>query len=283
MNSDQVYVSFPLANGTSAAICADVSCSWLLDILEQTHNMHKKPSRRLLASIMPLDPLKKHEFFSESKRFQVDLPPDKTPQIFLGEIPETNEIKIKIARITMFLALLPLLKNQELFLFHGGLTVDDNGNGCILCGPSGVGKSTAVKKAGTIWEILSDDLIYISFIDGKCFAQPGPTWSSYLLDKERPVDCDISRIVEVKNTIILSRIGEIGISELKPMQAGLMIANSFIEMTGWMAGLMREKQLSAELRKKAFDAVALMQKSTNCVQLTSALETDLTPYLRSLL
>ena len=95
------------------------------------------------------------------------------------------------------------------------------------------------------------------------------------------MDCDVTRIVEVKNTLILSRIGEVGIRKLSPMQTGLMVSGSFIEMTSWMSGFLRSPGLTAELRKAAFDGIELLTASTACHCLTSELATDLAPFLRS--
>lgn len=278
---DKIYASFPLPDGSSGCICADAACAWVMEILRDTHRMNTAPGDRRLLDISLLTQETEREYFPSSPYIRVDLPADEIPQVSLCTMPSDNEIRVKLARNVMFLALLPLLKKQEIFLFHGGLTVDSNGKGCILCGPSGVGKSTAVAKAGTVWEILGDDLMYLTFRNGKCFAQPGPTWSSYLLEKNRPVDCDVTRIVEVKNTLILSRLGEVGIKKLSPMQTGLMVSGSFIEMTTWMSGFLRSPDLTAELRKAAFDGVKLLTASTDCHCLTSELSTDLAPYLRA--
>ena len=82
--------------------------------------------------------------------------------------------------------------------------------------------------------------------------------------------------------MVLSRIGELGIHKLAATQAGLMIADSFIEMTTWLAGFLRDEQLSVELRRNAFDGVMSMPQNTACYRLTSELETDITPFLRSI-
>lgn len=282
MNQEKVYASFPLPDGSTGYICADRACSWLVDILREVHHMHEVPGSRMLLNIVALTPDTQREYFPASRIYQVDLPENNIPQVSICTMPPAeHEKRIKLARNVMFLSLLPLLKKREIFLFHGGLTVDANGKGCILCGPSGVGKSTAVNKAGKIWEILADDLMFLSFKNGKCVAMPGPTWSSYLLEKTRPVDCDITRTVEVKNTLILSRIGEVGIRKLPAMQTSLMISGSFIEMVTWQSLFLRSPELTAELRKAAFDGISLLTAATQCHCLTSELETDLAPFLRS--
>ena len=75
--------------------------------------------------------------------------------------------------------------------------------------------------------------------------------------------------------------GEVGIRKLSPMQTGLMVSGSFIEMTSWMSGFLRSPGLTAELRKAAFDGIELLTASTACHCLTSELATDLAPFLRS--
>ena len=157
--------------------------------------------------------------------------------------------------------------------------MDNNGDGVLFCGPSGVGKSTAVTKSGKIWKILADDMVLLSRHENKFYAQPMPTWSTYLSDKERLCQCDIKQIVPLKKIIILSREGELGISSLTPHEGALMIANSFIEMTTWHASLLQDTKLMNELRIAAFDAVTQVSRACRCDKLVSTLEMDICPLL----
>jgi hypothetical protein len=246
----------------------------VLDIVSRAHNMSSSPEYKILSTLS----------FNPDIHREITLDNNNSiPDIQLGVIPKFPQHCAALARCIMFLALRPQINAGNMYLMHGGLLVDENGSGCIICGPSGVGKSTAVEKAGKIWEILSDDLVYLTWQDGKFYAQPGPTWSSYIFGKERLVDCDISRIVEVKNVIVLSRIGEFGIHRLSSNQAGLLLANSFIEMTSWNSEFAKDDPETAKaLRLKAFDGVLRMAQSTPIYLLTSDVDTDIAPFQRQI-
>ncbi len=269
------FASFSLPCGQKAYISADAASSPALEILRHAHNMSDEPSGKHLLHIACDGEQDAPLTFRETQGVATAI---------YRKLPTTAPALASRARNIMFLALLPMLKKREIFLFHGGLCVDDHGYGCIFCGPSGVGKSTAVAKSGKIWEILADDLMYLSFQDGKLLASPGPTWSSYLVGKERFAECNISRVVEVKNIIILSRIGKFGIHPLSGQKAKLLLANSFIEMPAWHAQIaLRDADLTAELRKNAFEGVWQCRKTQKIHLLTSNVDTDITPFLRQIM
>ena len=269
------YVSFLLPDKTWAYISAETGFAPVLQILSNAHKMKSGPDGK---------PLLHLAYTPENKIFMdYQQQNDGSFRVSYNKLPPDSTRLASAARNTMFLSLLPMLKEGEIYLFHGGLTVDNDGFGAIFCGPSGVGKSTAVAKAGKIWEILADDLMYLSFQNGKLFAQPGPTWSSYLFGKERLAECDINRIVEVRNIIILSRVGEFGIHQLPRQQAGLMLANSFIEMITWHSEMaLHDKTLSAQLKRVAFDGVMKAVSTQNIHLLTSCVDTDITPFLKQI-
>ena len=276
------HASFKLADGTVADICADAACGDVLELLREVHSMSSLPGNNPLARIVPLTRGETHSIIAGSSRLQAEYPAGKLPELYLRAMPADRIMQAAVSRNIMFLALLPLFRSERMYLFHGGLAVDGHGHGCIICGPSGVGKSTAVAKAGTIWEILSDDLLYLSFLDGRCFAQPGPTWSTYLTEKARLVQCDINRIVEVKNTVILTRTGANGLRSIDGYMADLMLAGSFVDMTGWQALGINDNSIAVGLKKCAFNGTMRLSAATKCHILTSELETDITPWLNSL-
>ena len=86
----------------------------------------------------------------------------------------------------------------------------------------------------------------------------------------------------MKNTVILTRTGELGMKPVYGYMADLMLANSFVEMTGWMALCLNDPAAAAELKKAAFAGVMKLTGSTRCQVLTSELATDITPWLRTL-
>ena len=266
------YASFPLPCGKNVYISADAALSPVLETLRAAHKMQNIPLGEHLL----------HAAFDPEQEKNVVFSPAHS--VTYRHEAVTPTAQAARARNIMFLSLLPLLQNSQLFLFHGGLMVDGNGDGCIFCGPSGVGKSTAVTKSGKIWEILADDLMYLSFSDGRLFARPGPTWSTYLAGKERLVECDIKRVVEVKNIVILSRIGKFGIHRLTGQKARLMLANSFVEMVSWHSSMaLRDENLTTALRKVAFEGMMMCNGNQQIYCLTSDVDTDITPFLQQIM
>lgn len=282
METADFHASFPLACGGVADLSAAAACGDVLALLRESHRMSAAPGDRPLARITPLTDPAQGSVVAGSGRLRADFPADRPAELYLRDLPRTLPARAAVARNILFLALLPLLRSGKMYFFHGGLAVDRHGYGCIICGPSGVGKSTAVTKAGKIWEILADDLLYLSFADGKCFAQPGPTWSAYTSGKEKVVECDVNRVVEVKNTVILTRVGELGLKPVRGYMADLMLANSFVEMTGWLALCLNDPAAAAELKKAAFPGVMQLTRATRCQLLTSELATDIAPWLETL-
>lgn len=66
-------------------------------------------------------------------------------------------------------------------LVHGALA-EWNGQGVILAGPGGVGKTTASNRLHRPWRPLSDDTaLIVRSADGTYWAHPWPTWSRYRL------------------------------------------------------------------------------------------------------
>lgn len=269
---EKSYASFSLPCGKNVYISADAALSPVLETLRAAHKMQDTPLGEHLL----------HAAYDPAQEKVAAFSPAHSVTYRNEAVSLTAQAAR--ARNIMFLALLPLLQKSQLFLFHGGLALDSNGDGCIFCGPSGVGKSTAVTKCGKIWEILADDLMYLSFSDGRLFARPGPTWSTYLAGKERLVECDINRVVEVKNIIILSRIEEFGIHRMTGQKAKLMLANSFVEMVSWHASMaLRDENLTAALRKTAFEGMMMCNEKQRIYRLTSEVDTDITPFLQQIM
>ncbi len=269
------YASFSLPGGREVHISAEPAFAPALEILRRSHRMCdiSRGENLLHVTHIPEQPNALRISGSGNLR-----------QLAYRRTPQNLKQWISAARNIMFFSLLPMLDKGEIFLFHGGLTVDCNGFGCIFCGPSGVGKSTAVAKSSRIWEILSDDLMYLTFHGGRLFAQPGATWSTYLTGKERICECDVNRIIEVKNIIVLSRIGEAGIHPLTGQQGKLMLAGSFIDMITWHSRMaLNDTNITSRLRQSAFEGVMRCGSASQIYRLTSEVDTDITPFLQQIM
>lgn len=274
------YLSFPLADGSSAYLSAPAELAAVMDDLQQYFGMSDSPGDREICRLYPFTENDPERLYPNSNFFQAEVAgSDGVAKIFIKKLPKNSINRAKAAKRIMLISLLDAMLKKEIFFFHGALAMDNNGDGVLFCGPSGVGKSTAVTKSGKIWKILADDMVLLSRHENKFYAQPMPTWSTYLSDKERLCQCDIKQIVPLKKIIILSREGELGISSLTPHEGALMIANSFIEMTTWHASLLQDTKLMNELRIAAFDAVTQVSRACRCDKLVSTLEMDICPLL----
>jgi SynChlorMet cassette protein ScmC len=70
--------------------------------------------------------------------------------------------------------------------FHAGLAAY-RGQGVILAGSSGTGKSTCCRRLSPPWRALADDEVLLALTpEGRYVAHPFPTWSDYLLQTGKP-------------------------------------------------------------------------------------------------
>lgn len=66
----------------------------------------------------------------------------------------------------------------DVFPIHGATIIKD-GEAVLLCGKSGVGKSTCYHAANGVWEQGADDLAVVKREKGSYFITPFPTWSNF--------------------------------------------------------------------------------------------------------
>jgi len=68
---------------------------------------------------------------------------------------------------------------------HAAL-VEHQGKGVLLVGTSGTGKSTCCRRLSPPWQARCDDEVLLTLApDGRYLAHPFPTWSDYLLQREK--------------------------------------------------------------------------------------------------
>ena len=281
MVQEERHLSFPMADGHRADISAPVELAAVLNELQSYFGMADTPGDRKICQLCPFTENDSKRLNPESNFFQAETAEKNGfAKIFIKKLPQDELKKVSMAKRIILISLLDDLLKRKVFFFHGALAADNNGRGVLFCGPSGVGKSTAVTKAGKIWKILADDMVLLTLHENKFYAQPLPTWSTYISDKERLCQCDIQQIVQLDRIVVLSREGELGLSTLSPHDGALMIANSFIEMISWHASLLRDKNLLTQLRIAAFDAVSQISRVCRCDKLVSTLEMDICPLLQ---
>jgi SynChlorMet cassette protein ScmC len=103
-------------------------------------------------------------------------------------------------------------------LVHGALA-EWNGQGVILAGPGGVGKTTVSKRLPSPWRSLSDDnTLIVRSSGGAYWAHPWPTWSQYRKG-DMSGSWDVQAAVKLKAIFILTQARKNEIALLPIRQA----------------------------------------------------------------
>ena len=185
---------------------------------------------------------------------------------------ELEVVRWRGVRKLLFLGLVPRMLTLECSMVHGAL-MERCGRGVLLCGPSGIGKSTTARRmADEGFNVLADDCFLLRRDgNGKYWARPLPTWSVYLFGKEALVECDARREFPVSHLFILGR-KEARYTPLEPQMALLGCANAFTDMVKWhilrypdeLAAALTERALAAAERLTAELPCGALQLTLNC-------------------
>ena len=160
----------------------------------------------------------------------------------------------------------------ELAMVHGAL-LEHDGGALMLCGPSGIGKSTTALRMSGRCRILADDCFMLERRDGSYLARPLPTWSSYLFNKERLATCDARQSFRVSRLLILGR-RTARYTPLEPQAALLGCANAFTDMVKWHT-LRCPAPLTEALFSRALDAARRIADELPCGALQLTLDCDI--------
>jgi len=112
---------------------------------------------------------------------------------------------------------------------HGGL-VEIGGEGVILAGRSGEGKSTACRRLPPPWRVLGDDLcLVVRDVFGHYRVHPLPTWSAFGENGSSGV-CRSGSSVPLRAVIFLEQAQEDECPDLKKSTAAISLAGSALEV-----------------------------------------------------
>ena len=189
---------------------------------------------------------------------------DETP----GELEHSRWCNV---RRLAFQGLAPHLLRRECFIVHGALLESPRG-ALLLCGPSGIGKSTTSLRLAKFADILADDCFCLYRRDGAWRARPQPTWSSYLFGKARLAKCEARHETRVSQLLIIGRSAE-KYTKLSPDEAMLGIANSFTDMVKWHIERYPEK-LRSQLLAVAVDGASQLARTLPVGALQLTLDCD---------
>lgn len=199
---------------------------------------------------------------------------------FDGAVPEAEleATRWRGVRKLLFLGLVPGMLKRRCSMVHGALMAR-NGRAVLLCGPSGIGKSTTARRmAAEGFEVLADDCFLLRRDDGgRYFARPLPTWSVYLFGKSALAECDARREFPVSHLFILGRSEE-RYTRLDARTALLGCANAFTDMVNWHI-LRYPDALKAALLDRALAAAEELTNELPCGALQLTLECNISRLL----
>ena len=181
-------------------------------------------------------------------------------------------------RKLLFLGLVPRMLSRECSMVHGAL-MERDGRGMLLCGPSGIGKSTTARRmADEGFSVLADDCFLLRRdACGRDWARPLLMWSAYLFGKETLVECDARREFPVSRLFILGRREE-RFTALEPQMALLGCANAFTDMVKWHT-FRFPGELAAALIDRALAAAETLTCELPCGALQLTLDCNISRLL----
>ncbi|MFC1840214.1 SynChlorMet cassette protein ScmC [Thermodesulfobacteriota bacterium] len=178
---EKVSGSVSLADSTSWCISAHDKnaieiVSYLRKIMELQHPSNKH-NRQLIV------------FTNSQTSIKEKLIPPPFIKQFTGHLPETRFCAVdnftNMNMLALQLMKIASIMRQESekkmgFLIHGALA-EHEGNGVILAGPGGIGKTTISNLLPEAWNSLCDDAtLIVRNQEGSYMAHPWPTWSKFM-------------------------------------------------------------------------------------------------------
>jgi SynChlorMet cassette protein ScmC len=154
-------------------------------------------------------------------------------------------------------------------LLHGGL-IERAGEGVILAGQAGVGKTTASSRIPPPWRSLSDDATLVLPDDqGTYWAHPWPTWAK-LIDPGVVLRWDVQQSVPLQAICFLAQAPTDSLRVLPPAQATCLLVQSAGQVPSSMWLLERPDQVRCQ-RLRLLDNIAALAGAVACHELQVSL------------
>ncbi len=144
-------------------------------------------------------------------------------------------------------------------LLHGALAERD-GNGVILAGPGGRGKTTVSKRLPNHWQSFCDDTTLVIWDNkGVYWAHPWPTWSTFMFNGSGGT-WDVQHAVPLKGIFFLDQAHEDAFEPLGIAQS-VCLLNESAEQSSWHMPNCSEKNALRKLRLLRFDNICALAQT----------------------
>jgi SynChlorMet cassette protein ScmC len=163
---------------------------------------------------------------------------------------ESNEI-LELQLVHLSMVICRDVQDRGGVLLHGALA-GLNGDGVILAGPGGRGKTTASRRLPRHWQSFCDDMtLVVCDNKGAYWAHPWPTWSSFMFNGSGGT-WNVQHGVPLKAIFFLEQAHDDASKPLGIAQSiCLLIASA--EQVSWPMPGHEEKNVLRELRLQRFD------------------------------
>ena len=147
-------------------------------------------------------------------------------------------------------------------LLHGALA-EWEGNGVILAGRSGAGKTTASRRLAAPWKSLCDDFtLIVRDVQGRYWAHPWPTWSRFSLGSHEE-SWNVQHAVPLKAIFFLQQSQRDRIEAIGSGRAVCLLVSSWEQARQGMPYGVR-KDTAKTLRLHCFDNICDLERHVPC-------------------
>ncbi|MFC1824796.1 SynChlorMet cassette protein ScmC [Thermodesulfobacteriota bacterium] len=179
--------------------------------------------------------------------------------------PSANGEMFNVQMMRLSLVLCQYAQIRGGLLLHGALA-EHNGNGVLLVGPGGGGKTTASLRLPPHWRSLSDDSALVVCKNQQEYrAHPWPTWSTFMFGG-RGGSWDVEENVRLRAIIFLEPADDDRLDPVNETEAVGGLINAAEEAHREMS-CFTSKEVIRALRLQRFDNICELLKAVPCYHL----------------